>query len=352
MLEEHGSYQRYMQLADLACAEGRNDEALDWLEKALRANPSAAAARNIRGEILWDAARVDDALREFDAAIASQPDLDAAHLNRLELMIEELADYDASLSYADELLNAGLDARTQGEVFYLKAKALFYLEDLEGALFLLRRAVQMHGEEGVYRGFQGQILFELGRLEEARAALQRSLQLEPGSGHTVYHLALVAEHMGDYATADRLFGDAEAAQPKHYVQPMRMPRDQFVKICREAVDSLPGDVRTLLGGCSVRVDDLPTRAMYSELMISPQQGGVLLLKASADSAVGGGEPTACAPLAIEELLLFQRNLEKEATCRDELVESVQCLVKQELCHHLGFDDDDDEGEAEDDAARS
>ena len=42
-----------------------------------------------------------------------------------------------ALELSDDLLQGTLEKPIEAEVYYLKAKALFYLDDLEGALFLL-----------------------------------------------------------------------------------------------------------------------------------------------------------------------------------------------------------------------
>ena len=47
---------------------GRIEEALAWLDEALRVHPDGAEAHNGRGEILWDDGRIDEALIEFDRA--------------------------------------------------------------------------------------------------------------------------------------------------------------------------------------------------------------------------------------------------------------------------------------------
>ena len=41
---------------------GRTEEALAWLDEALLARPEGAEAHNGRGEILWDDAKIDEAL--------------------------------------------------------------------------------------------------------------------------------------------------------------------------------------------------------------------------------------------------------------------------------------------------
>ena len=85
------------------------------------------------------------------------------------------------LALADQLLRGGLEPNEEAEVYYRTAKSLFYLEDLDGALFLLKRALKMHPDVAVYRGFEGQILFELGRFKDAMASLSMARGLEPES---------------------------------------------------------------------------------------------------------------------------------------------------------------------------
>ena len=142
---------------------GRIEEALAWLDEALKAHPAGAEAHNGRGEILWDEGRVDESLYEFERAIAADPKFSAAHLNRIELLIEDLAESDLALEACDELLAGSpdlprVDKNLQAELCYLKSKALFYLDDLEGAVFLIRRAIKSAGDQSTYSAFEGHAL--------------------------------------------------------------------------------------------------------------------------------------------------------------------------------------------------
>ena len=126
---------------------GHTDEAMAWLDEALKENPNGAEAHNGRGEILWDDTRIDEALYEFELATLADPKFATAHLNRAELLIEELGEYEEALQLCDRLLGGAaelprLDRTLEAEIHYLKSKACFYQEDLEGALFLVRREDQ------------------------------------------------------------------------------------------------------------------------------------------------------------------------------------------------------------------
>ena len=322
-----------------ASSGGRAEEALAWLDEALRANPMGAEAHNGRGEILWDHGRVAEALREFARAIEADAGYFPARLNRIEILIEEFGDHEEALALGDGLLSESLDPPTEAETYYLKAKGLFYLDDLEGSLFLLRRAVKTRGEVAIYRGFEGQILFELGRLVEAEQALRRSLTLDPGCAHSVYHMGLVAEHRGDYEGGDQLFERASGLTPEMYPLPVRMDADEFERVALEAVEQLPERVRDYISNCPILIEDLPSPEVVRTEKVSPQLLGLFL---GVPVTVAGHDARfATAPrVDVDRIVLFKRNLEKAAASPEELREQIQITVKHEIAHYLGMDEEE------------
>ena len=338
-MHEQDRYSYCLDQAGQASSGGRADEALAWLEEALKHHPGGAEAHNGRGEILWDAGRFEEARCEFGRAAEAQPDFHAAQLNRVELLIEEFQQYEESLDFCDALLAGSLDDGTEAEVYYLKAKSLFYLDDLDGALFLLRRAIQVGGEVSVYRGFEGQILFELGDFQAARRSLEKSDALELDTAHTLYHLALVAEHQGDYERAEELFARADALQGDFYPRPVRIKQADFERAAEEAFRSLPEHIRQYVGNCPILIADLPEPELVRGESLSPQLLGLFEGTPATDPGASptlGSEPR----LDTDRILLFKRNLEKVACSTEELVQQIQITVKHEIGHYLGLDDDE------------
>jgi predicted Zn-dependent protease with MMP-like domain/cytochrome c-type biogenesis protein CcmH/NrfG len=320
--------------AHQASLGGRGEEALAWLDEALRLNPLGAEAYSSRGEILWDHGRYDDALRAFERAAESDPGFCAAQLNRIEILIEEFQEFEQALELADLLLRGGLDPHEEAEVYYLKAKSLFYLEDLDGALFLLKRALKMHPDVAVYRGFEGQILFELGRFEDAMGSLSMARGLEPESAHTLYHLALCLEHAGRYEQAQGYFERSGLLEPDVYPEPVRISEDDFEAAAAAAVASLPGEIRDYVADCPILVEDLPEASLVRDGDLSPQILGLF-------EGIPATDPDANATrLDIDRIVLFKRNLEKVAADRNELIEQIQITVKHEIGHFLGLDEED------------
>ena len=318
---------------------GRTDEALAWLDEALKAHPEGAEAHNGRGEILWDEGKVDEALAEFESATKADPKFVAAHLNRVELLVEEFGAYEEAVQHCDRLISGAgelprLDRNTEAEVYYLKSKALFYRDDLDGALFLLRRALKAGGEQDVYRAFEGQILFEMGRFEEARRQLERAVSLNPDAAHAVYHLGLVLERLGEGAESLRMQTRANALDPEHYPLPIAIAEDDFERAAREAVDNLPRSIRECIQGVPLLVEDFPSETMLEAHRVSPQILGIFIGTPRTERHVTEQ------PRDLDRIVLFKKNLEKVCRDRAELVEQIEITVKHEVGHYLGLDEDD------------
>jgi predicted Zn-dependent protease with MMP-like domain len=318
---------------------GRTEEALAWLDEALLAQPDGAEAHNGRGEILWDEGRIDEALHEFERSLQADPKFVTAHLNRIELLVEDLGEFEQAVALCDELL-AGkpafprLDRGSEAEVHYLKAKAVFYPDDLEGALFLVRRALKTNGEVPIYRAFDGQILFELGRFEEAKRSLEAAAALDPESGHAVYHLALVLERLGAGEAAAGAFAKANALDPCHYQLPVEIGEVEFRQAAADALDNLPRSIRAYVENVPILVEDYPAPELLAAENISPQILGLYL-------GIPGTEAEVTQqPRDITRVILFKKNLEKLCRDRDDLVEQIQITVRHEVGHHLGLSEED------------
>jgi predicted Zn-dependent protease with MMP-like domain/Flp pilus assembly protein TadD len=318
---------------------GRTDEALAWLEEALRAHPDGAEAHNGRGEILWDEGRVDEALYEFERSLQADPKFITAHLNRAELLVEDLGEYEQAVKLCEGLMGGDpelprLDRSTEGEVHYLKAKAVFYLDDLEGALFLTRRALKTSGDVGIYRAFEGQILFELGRFEEARRCLEMAVVFDPEAGHAAYHQALVLERLGFDEGAVASFHRANALDPEHYPVPVTVDAAFFAQAVQDALDNLPRSIRDYVGDVPVLVEDFPSSDLMSRENVSPQILGIYIGTPRTEAEA------AAQPEDVTRIMLFKRNLEKICRDRADLVEQIQVTVRHEIGHHLGLSEED------------
>ena len=338
-MKDNDRYWDCLDLAMEASHGGRTDEALSWLDEALKAQPNGAEAHNGRGEIFWDDGRIEEALYQFEMATMADPKFTTAHLNRAELLIEELGEFEQAIQRCDELLAGSerlprTDRPTEAEIYYLKSKALFYLDDLEGALFLVRRAIKTAADVAVYRAFEGQIAFELGRFADARRSLGQSVLLDPESPHAIYHLGLVLERLDEEDDAARAFQQANALAPDHYPLPVRVEEADFERHAAEALANLPRSIREYVEHVPVLIRDFPDVDELDHENVSPQVLGLFIGVPRTEAAVT--EQTR----DIDRVILFKRNLEKVCSTHSELVEQIQITVKHEIGHYLGLDEDD------------
>jgi len=329
---------------------GRIDEALAWLDEALRVHPDGAEAHNGRGEILWDDGRIDEALIEFDRATLADGKFTAAHLNRIELLIEELGEFATAVRLADELLSGRPhlprpDRALQAEVYYLKSKTLFYQDDLEGSLFLVRRAAKAGGELGLYCAFEGQVLFELGQFLESKRVLERGVAIDPDAAHSLYHLGLVLERLEDEGdetgapavgveNAAQAFSRANSLEPQQFPLPIVLDEANFARAIDEAVANLPRSIREQVEGVSIQIEDFPTLELVRRERISPQTLGLFLGVPRTEAMMTDQ------PLDLDRIFLFKRNLEKICHDEEDLIEQIQITVRHEVGHYLGLDEDD------------
>ena len=323
-----------------AAHSGRTDEALVWLDRALESHPAGAEAHNGRGEILWDDGRVEEALHEFEKALTADPKFAVAHLNRAELLVEEFGEYEQAMGHCDRLLGGSPelprpDRVTEAEVHYLKSKALFYLDDLEGALFLVRRALKAGGEQPIYRAFEGQILFEMGRFEDARRPLERSVAMDPESAHATFHLALALERTnGDPDELRQLLERADALAPDQYPLPVEVSAERFEQAAAEALANLPRSIRAYVDNVPVIVDDFPSDELVRRENVSPQVLGLFLGVPRTEASATQPNPD------VDRVFLFKKNLERVCRSEDDLVEQIQITVKHEIGHYLGLSEED------------
>ena len=332
---------------------GRVEEALAWLDEALKAHPGGAEAHNGRGEILWDEGRIDEALYEFDRAIQTDSKFSSAHLNRLEILVEELAEYKLALEACDALLAGDarlprLESAFQAEICYLKSKCLFYLDDLEGAVFLIRRSLKSMGDHPTYVAFEGHVLFEMGNYEASRRVLERASLVDPDSPHVAYSLGLVlerlafeAEQAGEAQRREEVeslthlaFERANALDPLLFPLPLHVSEDFFSSAIEVAVQNLPASVREYIADVPLTVEDFPSLEMVRGERLSPQILGLFMgvprTQASHTEQVSD----------LDRVILFKRNLEKICRNQDELIEQIQITVRHEIGHYLGLDEDD------------
>jgi predicted Zn-dependent protease with MMP-like domain/Flp pilus assembly protein TadD len=323
------------------------DAAIARAEAALALSPRSVPAHHYRAAALAELGRVDEAREGYERALAiGRDDVELLH-GAADFYVNVAQDVEGDR----ELLERGLDlarkgfrlARKDGDrelegtFALLEAAALNGLGDAAAALARLDIAAErLPGSVDVLleRGFA---LYELCRFDDARAALRAAERADPDEPWTQHHLGLVAERRGDVEDARRLFARARALAPDEFPTPIALTHEAFDAAVEAALAAMPESVRRYLSNVAITVEELPSDddLLASDPPLSPSILG--LFRGAPWGQKVSMDPWSHFPSSI---VLYQKNLERFARSRKELVEQIGITLIHEVGHFLGLDEDE------------
>ena len=176
-------------------AEGRLGDALMAYDQALKIKPDYAAAMNRRALVLRDFGRLQDALAEVDQALALRPhDLEA--LNTRGIILTDLKRYPEALQSYDRALAI---APGFPDTLNNRALVLKILKRPDEALSAVERALAVHSGFAEAWNNRGIILFDLKRMGEAIASYEQALALRPDYAEAFNNRAVALWSLKRYA---------------------------------------------------------------------------------------------------------------------------------------------------------
>lgn len=181
-------------------------------------------------------------------------------------------------------------------------------------------------------------LFLQWRFDEAEVAAQAAREV-PGAivDADVIHGALL-ERRGRFDEAEAFFLRAAAAAPDKFSPPVRLPRSEFDREVRKAARKLPRQFRQCLDRVPVVVQDVPDISLAEgpdRDEVGPDILGLfdgVPLPETSQFDMPQTRPNT--------IYLFQRNLERAAKDRVDLIEQIRITLYHELAHYLGFEEED------------
>jgi len=189
----------------------QDDGALRHFGQAIALDPHMAEAFVNRGIVLKNRGRLNEAQADLDRAIALRPNLAEAYYNRgnvrlarqqLSAAREDFADaVRLNPHYADALANLG-ELLTRSGAF-------------AEAIPLLQRAVALQADRAEFHDSLGNTLSGLSRHEEAIAAYRIALKLNPRQPDVLAHLANALAECEHYDEAQQCFDLLLQAHPRH-----------------------------------------------------------------------------------------------------------------------------------------
>ncbi|MEW6432490.1 MAG: metallopeptidase family protein [Myxococcota bacterium] len=320
-----------------AWSDGDAEEALAWAERALSLEPRHAGALDLKATALAELGEWDEAMALFDHLAGLEPKNPLHLLAAADVRIRAADDDRELLEEALELLEraralAKGDPEVAAELALLRGIVLNQLGDSEAALRELDRVLAGDPEHPEARLERALALFELGRFDEAAGALEAITRDHPDEPWAFHYLGLIAERRGK--DPQPLFAKARALDPEGFPPPVQLTPEAFDAAVAEAIDSLPEHARPALDNAVIAVEPIPSDDDVKE-GLSPTSLGVFQ-----GTPLDERSPVEAAHHQTARIALFQKNLERFARTREELVEEIRVTVLHEVGHLLGLDEDE------------
>lgn len=314
------------------------ERAIPLLDRAIALKPKRVEPFVLLGEALLltdDLDRAEKVLSDAHGRFPSAPEVLLA-LAQVHLAQSD-DEHDHSpiekagsvLSKAEKLAKG--DATFVAQIERLRAEAASAVGDLKGAAAALERARDLDPGDDALLLDLAHAWFEILKLDEAKELATRLVKIRDGDPEPLFLLGLIAERRGDYAGAEKQFDKARAIDPETYAPAVRLTKEEFDRVAHEAFERLPERVREALVDVPLLVEDLPSDAdLTGPDPLSPLALGMFRGR----SVFDGASP---APTSI---VLYQRNLERNAGEADDLNADIEDTILHEVGHFVGFDEED------------
>lgn len=329
--------------AALALDEDRPHDALEAAERAVALAPKAAEPAILRAESLASLDRWEEAERAYEQIVSRHPDDPSVLLAAAGFATDFLEDSPELVVRAIEMARRGErlsakhgDEELEGACARVRARGHVLLGELVEAAEAYERARDLLGDEDDLLVELAGALFEVLRFDDARELLEEVLETSPNEPEAHHLLGLIAERAGEESKAEAHFQRAREIDPDAFPVPVRLSEDEFAQVVEEALEKLPAEVKEHLRDVPVMVEPLPRiEDLIGPPPLSPLSLG--MFRGAAITERSFFDPGGQLPSSI---LLFQRNLERYAGSRDDLLEEIEVTVLHEVGHFVGWDEHD------------
>jgi predicted Zn-dependent protease with MMP-like domain len=329
--------------AAAALEEGRTEEALAILNEVLATTDDLDAAL-LRSEALVLLDRWEEAEESLNAAAEKYPGNPAVQLAMADLIVDFHPDDAAAIREALALatraeslaMKAAAGRELIGELRLVKGRALAMLGDPRAAVEAFESARPLLGDDPDLLTELGMSQFEALDFRRARELFSRLVTENPDDARVHHYLGLLDERDGKVEEAERHFRRACAIDPDEFPAPIRLSEEEFERVVEAALEGLPDRVRKYIEDVPLLVEDIPeVDDLRGDPPLSPLSLGMFRGHPGLDRS--HFDPWSQLPSSI---VLYQKNLERYAGSREELIDEIETTVLHEVGHYLGWDEQD------------
>ncbi|MBN2561202.1 MAG: tetratricopeptide repeat protein [Phycisphaerae bacterium] len=209
MRTAHGSFEHQNIGATLA-EEGRLDEALPHLTKALRLSPGSAKAHYNLGNVLALQGKTDEAIRHFTKSLEIEPRNAGARNTLGKLMVKEGKPGEAAEQFTESLRINPYCA----EAHHNLGRVLVQLGRLDEAVDCYNKALRLNPRRPEVYNDLAMALASRGDVAEAIAHYEEAVRLKPDLAGAYYNLGNALVKAGKFEEAVRRYRDAVRYQPE------------------------------------------------------------------------------------------------------------------------------------------
>ena len=323
----------HLEAAWKALDQGDYKAARAEAEQARTADASAPEVHTMLGALAAAEGDHEAAMAGFQRAMK----LDAEYFEPV-FLAAQLAASEGELEAALELAERGLDLAEEEDEYLdtllLKAELELGLDDTDAAAETLAELPPVDLPEASFHVRAGGCLLELDELEGAERHFQSAAKLDPASADAHHGLGLVAEANGDEKEMIEHFKKVRALDLAEPAPPWTVTVDRVEELVEAALAELPERARKLLANVPVLIEDYPSDALLAD-GVDPRLYGMFSgTPYPEQSNVAGQAPH------LEHVLLFKRNLERDARGSAELEQEIRTTLLHETGHFFGMDEAD------------
>jgi tetratricopeptide (TPR) repeat protein len=191
--------------------QGQVDDAIAQYQRAMAIQPNDAQAHYNLGLVYFRQGWMDEAIAQYQTALAIQPDYANAHNNlgliysRLGRMDEAIAQYQTALTITPNV----------ADVHYNLGNALLRRGRTDDAIAQYQKALVIDPDDAKARSNLGGALLQQGRMDEAITQYQTVLAITPDPADAHYNLGNALLQRGRMDEAIAQYQTALAIQPDH-----------------------------------------------------------------------------------------------------------------------------------------
>jgi Flp pilus assembly protein TadD len=299
------------QRGDAKGAEASARQALDLDDQSPEAYNLLGHAAALEGDY-------ETAMEHYRHAIALDDTYVEAILNAAELHVHPLGEYEEAARLCDQALDLVEDEDDIVDTLLLKLDALLGQNDLNEARRVCARLPRGPFENRAQAFLIGRALFEVGQTEEALPLIEDSAKAVEATSEAHYYLGLAYDEQGRNREATRAFLTSRQLDAELGPPPWALSRAAFDVTVREALRSLPDDLRQVVSEEEIYVGDLPGVEVVSE-GVDPR--ALVLLDAPEEEQKRATNA---------RLFVYQRNVERVAGAVDRLGSELADALSREL----------------------